>query len=106
MRILIYSHAFAPQIGGVETYAMHLARGLAERDRGKAASVTVVTQSEKKDFDDSGLPFAVVRRPGITKLRKLIRESDVVHLAGPVMVPMFLALLARKPVVMEHHGYQ
>ena len=27
MNILIYSHAFAPQIGGVETYAMHLARG-------------------------------------------------------------------------------
>ena len=105
MRILIYSHAFAPQIGGAETYAMHLARGLAERDQG-AVSVTVVTQSQKKDFDDSKLPFAVVRRPGIAKLWKLIRESDVIHLAGPVMVPLVLALLARKPVVMEHHGYQ
>jgi glycosyltransferase involved in cell wall biosynthesis len=106
MRILIYSHAFAPQIGGVETNVMNLARGLAERDRGKAVSVTVVAQSEKKDFDDSGLPFAVVRRPGITQLWKLIRKSDVIHLAGPAMVPLVFGLLARKPVVVEHHGYQ
>ena len=48
MRILICAHAFAPQIGGVETNVMNLARGLAERDRGKAVSVTVVAQSEKK----------------------------------------------------------
>jgi glycosyltransferase involved in cell wall biosynthesis len=106
MKLLIYSHAFAPQIGGVETYAMHLARGLAARGEGKAVQVTVVTQSDKKTFDDSAMPFAIVRRPGIGKLRKLIRESDVVHLAGPVMAPMILAMLARKPVVVEHHGYQ
>jgi len=106
MNILIYSHAFAPQIGGVETYAQHLARGLAARDGGKAARVTVVTQSQQKDFNDSAMPFAVVRRPGTSQLRKLIRESDVIHLAGPVIVPLALGLLAHKPVVVEHHGYQ
>lgn len=106
MNILIYSHPFAPQIGGVETYALHLARGLAARDGGRAARVTVVTQSPAKDFDDSAMPFAIVRRPGIAQLRNLIRESDVIHLAGPVIVPLALALLARKPVVIEHHGYQ
>jgi glycosyltransferase involved in cell wall biosynthesis len=106
MKLLIYSHAFAPQIGGVETYALHLARGLASRDGGNAAHVTVVTQSQKKDFDDSAIPFAIIRRPGIMQLRKLIRESDVVHLAGPVIMPLVLALLARKPIVVEHHGYQ
>ena len=92
MKILIYSHAFAPQIGGVETYALLLARGLAARDRGNAAKVTVVTQSLRRDFDDSAMPFAIVRRPGILQLRKLIRESDVVHLAGPVIAPLVLAL--------------
>lgn len=106
MKLLIYSHAFAPQIGGVETYALHLARGLASRDGREPARVTVVTQSPKKDFDDSAMPFAIVRRPGIVQLRKLIRESDVVHLAGPVIMPLILALLARKPIVVEHHGYQ
>jgi len=106
MNILIYSHAFAPQIGGVETYALHLARGLAARDGGKAARVTVVTQSPRKNFNDSAMPFAIVRRPGIMQLRKLIRESNVVHLAGPVIVPLILALLSGKPTVVEHHGYQ
>jgi glycosyltransferase involved in cell wall biosynthesis len=106
MKILIYSHAFAPQIGGVETYALHLARGLSARDQGNAAQVTVVTQSLKKDFDDSAMLFAIVRRPGIMQLRKLIRQSNVVHLAGPVIAPLVLALLARKPIVIEHHGYQ
>ncbi len=106
MNILIYSHAFAPQIGGVETYALLLARGLASRGAGKSVRVTVVTQSPQSNFDDSAMPFAIVRQPGITQLRKLIRESDVVHLAGPVIVPLALALLARKSVVVEHHGYQ
>jgi glycosyltransferase involved in cell wall biosynthesis len=106
MKILIYSHAFAPQIGGVETYALLLARGLAAYNGGKAARITVVTQSLQKDFDDSAMPFSIVRRAGIAQLRKLIRSADVVHLAGPVIVPLILALLARKPVVVEHHGYQ
>jgi len=106
MNILIYSHAFAPQIGGVETYALHLARGLAARDQGNAAQVTVVTQSLRKDFNDSAMPFAIVRSPGIMQLRKLIRESDVVHLAGPAIAPLVLALLVHKPIVVEHHGYQ
>jgi glycosyltransferase involved in cell wall biosynthesis len=106
MKLLIYSHAFAPQIGGIETYAMHLARGLAMRDGGKATRVTVVTQSLRKDFDDSALPFAVFRHPRTAQLRKLIHESDVVNLAGPAIFPLVLALFARKPVVVEHHGYQ
>ena len=106
MNLLIYSHAFAPQIGGIETYAMHLARGVAMRDGGKATRVTVVTQSLRKDFDDSALPFEIFRHPGMAQLRKLIHESDVVNLAGPAIFPLALALLARKSVVVEHHGYQ
>jgi glycosyltransferase involved in cell wall biosynthesis len=106
MNLLIYSHAFAPQIGGIETYAMHLARGVAMRDGGKATRVTVVTQSLRKDFDDSALPFEIFRHPGRAQLRKLIHESDVVNLAGPAIFPLALALLARKSVVIEHHGYQ
>ena len=39
-------------------------------------------------------------------LRRLIGDADVIHLAGPVLLPLFLASLARKPVALEHHGYQ
>jgi hypothetical protein len=36
----------------------------------------------------------------------LIRRANVVHLAGPALLPLLLARLFRKPVVVEHHGYQ
>ena len=42
MKIVIYTHAFAPATGGVETYVMLLAKGLAAAGR----TVTVVTQTE------------------------------------------------------------
>jgi glycosyltransferase involved in cell wall biosynthesis len=109
VKLLVYSHFFAPSVGGVETVVLSLARGLA--DLRTAASqprfdVTVVTQTPAGDFDDRPLAFRVVRRPRLMELWRLIRGCDVVHLAGPALMPLFLARLAGKPVVVEHHGYQ
>ncbi len=108
MKILIYTHVFAPQVGGVETVVMLLAQGLASVDGsgGAPRGVTVVTPAAPGDFDDTRLPFRVVRRPSLRQLMQLIRAADVVHLAGPALLPLLLARLARKPVVVEHHGYQ
>ena len=44
MNVLIYSHAFAPAVGGVETFVKLLAEGLSSRP-GRNGSVTVVTQT-------------------------------------------------------------
>ncbi len=33
MKVLIYSHTFAPNVGGAETYVMLLARGLCDGSR-------------------------------------------------------------------------
>ena len=109
MKILIYSHFFWPSIGGVETSVQSLAEGLAEAgsvevDRGFA--VTVVTQSATSDVHDNAFSFPVVRRPTLLRLWRLIRESDLIHVAGPSVAPLVLAFLARKPFVVEHHGYQ
>jgi glycosyltransferase involved in cell wall biosynthesis len=106
LKILIYSHSFAPNIGGVETYAMLLANGLTQKAGVHSVDVTLVTQTPKDKFNDGEMPFAVVRRPGLARLVRIIRHSDVVHLAGPVMAPLLLSILLRKPVVIEHHGYQ
>jgi glycosyltransferase involved in cell wall biosynthesis len=102
MKVLLYSHAFAPKIGGVETYVMLLARGLAER----GVEVTVATPTPSNGFDDSSLPFRVVRRPRLRTLWRLLGKADIVHLAGPAFIPLALGLLRGKPVVVEHHGYQ
>jgi len=109
MKLLIYSHFFVPSIGGVETIVLSLARGLAEfRNEAGVAEfdVTVATKIPAGGYDDSSLPFRVVRGPRLGQLLQLVRASDVVHAAGPAVAPLLLAYLARKPLVIEHHGYQ
>ena len=109
MKLLLYSHYFAPSIGGVETILLSLARGLAElrtADGAREFEITLVTQTPREEFDDESLPFPVVRRPGFWKLLRLVRNADVVHVAGPALLPAALALLLRRPVVIEHHGFQ
>jgi len=109
MKLLIYSHFFAPSVGGVETIVLSLAGGLAglrSTSGDPELEITLATQTPADKFDDTSLPFRVVRRPNLIHLWDLIRASDVVHVAGPALAPLCLAFLARKPVVVEHHGYQ
>jgi glycosyltransferase involved in cell wall biosynthesis len=109
MNLLIYSHYFAPSVGGVETIVQSLAAGLAELrtlNGDREFNVTVVTETPAGSHDDSKFQFRVVRRPGVARLWQLVRASDVIHAAGPAFLPMFLAWLSRKRFVVEHHGYQ
>ncbi len=109
MALLLYSHFFAPSVGGVETVVLALARGLAElRDSNGTFQfeITLVTQTPAGKYDDHALSFRVIRRPGLLHLWRLIRKADVIHIAGPALVPLALGLLSRKPVVVEHHGFQ
>jgi glycogen(starch) synthase len=109
MKLLIYSHFFAPSIGGVENIVLSLARGLGGLQSPEGLSefeVTLVTQTPRGSFDDQALPFAVVRQPDLMRLWSVIRASDMIHVAGPAIAPVALGWLARKPVVIEHHGYQ
>jgi glycogen(starch) synthase len=109
MRLLLYSHYFAPSVGGVETVVLLLARGLASlRDSSgkKSFEVTLITQTPAGECNDSAFPFLVMRRPASRELWRVIRSSDVVHVAGPALKPLLLGRLAGKPVVVEHHGFQ
>jgi len=110
MKLLIYSHFFAPSIGGVETFAMDLARELT-RGRGENGAqgfeVTIVTQIPAPDSEN--LPeatFQVVRRPGAKKLWQLAGAADRVLLVGPAILPLLFALVQRKRPILTHHGYQ
>lgn len=108
MKVVIYSRVFAPEIGGVETLVMSLAEGLARSDArygGAPWDITVVTPTPARGFEDS-LPFRVVRRPSLRQFLRLLREADIVHLAGPALLPLLFGLFLGKPVVIEHHGFQ
>ncbi len=109
MNLLIYSHFFAPSVGGVENIVQSLAAGLASlRDMNgdREFHVTLVTEIPAGGTDDKQFPFEVVRQPNFLALWRQIRRTDVLHLAGPALLPMFLAWISRKKYVIEHHGYQ
>jgi glycosyltransferase involved in cell wall biosynthesis len=105
MRVQLFSHVFAPSVGGVETLVASLARGLALLKEPRF-DVTVITTTPGGAMNDDALPFRVVRGPGLRRLVQLLRGADVIHLAGPSLLPMFLAWLLGKPVVLVHHGFQ
>jgi len=109
VKLLLYSHFFAPSVGGVESIVLSLARGLAGlRDSNGAPQfeITLATQTPAGNYDDRAHPFRIIRLPGLPQLWRLIRKSDVVHVAGPALAPLLIAWLSRKPLVIEHHGYQ
>jgi glycogen(starch) synthase len=109
MKLLIYSHFFAPSVGGVETIVLELARGLTgirDLNGGKTFEVTLATQTPAAGCDDAALPFRVIRQPGFLALCQLIQRCDVLHIAGPALAPLILGRLLGKIVVLEHHGFQ
>lgn len=109
MKIAIYTHVFAPSVGGVETYVRALAEGLSLREDGQGSGpckVVVLTSTPPAGFDDGTLPFQVVRQPCLGELIRLLRGADVVHVAGPSFLPMLLGWLMGRPVAVEHDVYQ
>lgn len=110
MKILIYSEYFLPIPGGVQTNVFELASGLSEWHRDHSdcprLEVTVVTRTCDQSPEEETWPFHLARCPELGQLFQLMREADVIHIAGPAMLPMMIGLALRKPVVIEHHGYQ
>src|ERR1700722_278224 len=104
MNLLIYAHRWAPETGGVETITAALARGISTNLAGW--QVTLATRTPADAMNDADLPFRVVRQPGTAALARMVKAADLVHLAGPALLPLILSIFFRKPVVIEHHGFQ
>jgi hypothetical protein len=90
MQVLLYTHDWAPTIGGIQTIATILANGLA-RSASQVGdyTVTLVTNTPANRMDDAKMPFRIVRQPKLVELICLLREVDVIHLAGPCFLPVF-----------------
>lgn len=109
LELLIYARSWAPAVGGVEATTQTLAEGLAERSNNRtmdSIKITLVTLTPANGMNDSLLPFRIVRRPSLWTLIRLIRSADLVHLAGPALLPLALGWLLKKRTVLEHHNYQ
>jgi glycogen synthase len=109
MNILIYSSLWTASVGGVQSVTSTLARGLAEeanRSGGDDVEVTVATPASARSEHDSNNSFHIIGEVRFLELLRLVWKSDIVHLAGPAMLPLVLAWLLRKKAVIVHHGYQ
>src|SRR5882724_299436 len=106
LQLLYYTDVFAPTI---VNYAMLLAQGIAAHRNllgNRDVEITVVTATPAGSFDDRTLPFGVIRKPSPYRLWNLIGRADVIQLAGPCFLPLLFSLVRRRPIAIEHHGYQ
>lgn len=100
VKILLYSHAFWPSIGGVERVSHNLANGLVSRGH----TVTLVTETSCENEQKMG--YRVMRCLSGHALDRLVAEHDLVHSSGSSIRCFPSAWQAGKPFSWTHHGYQ
>jgi glycosyltransferase involved in cell wall biosynthesis len=99
INVLLWSHSFHPNIGGIETMTEILAREFTAQGH----HVTVVTRTIEAAEHASAFPFTVIRAPSYLELVRLVRQCDVFvhnHLSLKVAFPL---LLYRRPWVVVYH---
>ena len=99
MKILLYTPAFLPQIGGLEINVANQAEHLMR------AGCEVVVATTTAGPDDPALPFRVVRRPGPAELLRWVRWCDIFFQANVSLRGLWPLLLVRRPWVVSHHSW-
>lgn len=99
MKILLYSPAFHPRVGGLEALAEMLATGFHERGH------EVIVVSTTPAGRPGGFSFRVVRSPGPVELLRLTRWCDVFFQANLSLKGVWPLLLVRRPLVVSHNSW-
>ena len=99
MKILHYSPAFPPSLGGLENTVVNVSAGLVAL----GAEVTVVTTTPSVEPDR--YPFRVVRSPGRGELLRLVRAHDVFFQANVSLRGLWPLLFVHRPWVVSHHSW-
>ena len=102
MKILLATHTFFPDIGGLET----VARILGEQFIAAGHEVIVITHSMAKDEgDDAQFCFPVVRQPEPFKLLSLMRWCDVYFQNNVSLRTLWPLLIVHRPWVVSHQTW-
>lgn len=99
MKVLHYSPAFLPHVGGLEVLVADVSARIQEAGH----EVTVVTRTPGERPDD--FPFRVVRRPTARELLRWTRWCDVFVQANVSLRGLWPLLLVRRPWVVSHHSW-
>ncbi|HXO26242.1 MAG TPA: glycosyltransferase family 4 protein [Thermoanaerobaculia bacterium] len=103
MRILIYSPAFLPSIGGLEIGQALLADRLTRL--GHQLTVVTRTASGTASAGEGDFPFRVLRRPGPFALLRAVHSCDVFFQANVSLRGLWPLLLVRRPWAVSHHSW-
>ncbi len=103
MRILIYSPAFLPGVGGLEIVTAHLAGQL--QRAGHEVTVATTTPDQTAGQTADALPYRVVRDPSARELLRWTRWCDVFYQANVSLRGLWPLLLVRRPWVVSHHSW-
>ena len=105
MKILLATHAFHPDIGGLET----VSRILAEQFVARGHEVRVVTRTLARapapGVAEETFAFPVLRRPPPGELLRLVRWCDVYLQNNISLQTLWPLLLVRRPWVVVHQGW-
>lgn len=99
MRILIYSPAFYPSVGGLETLVAILAQEFVRQGH-EAKLVSQVPATDSKSFS-----FEVIRRPDPWKLLSLTAWSEVFFQPHMSLKGVWPLLVKRRPWVVAHNAW-
>jgi glycogen(starch) synthase len=99
MKILHYSPAFLPQIGGLELNVANIAAQI----QSAGHDLTLVTRTPGEGPDD--FPFRVVRRPSPLAFVRWTLWCDVFFQANVSLRGLWPLLLVRRPWVVSHHSW-
>ncbi len=99
MKILVYSPAFYPSVGGLETLVSILAAEFV----GKGHEVRVVAQTANDQPEH--FSFEVIRCPGTAKLLDLTRWCDVYFQANVSLRGLWPLMVVNRPFVVSHNNW-
>jgi len=99
MRILLSSHAFSPNIGGLEAVSLMLAKEFVRAGH----EVTVVTQTPA-GYEAGDFPFIIIRQPSPWVLCRWIRWADLVFHSNISLRTAWPLCFICRPWVVVHHG--
>jgi glycosyltransferase involved in cell wall biosynthesis len=100
MKILFFSHAFHPNIGGIENISKMLALNFHNRQ-----DISVILVTRIKELGTHQFPFQVIRDPSIWTLVGLFKWCDVVFENNPCFGMSWPNFLIRKPKVIALHTW-
>ena len=98
MRVLIYSRAFLPQVGGLELNVANLAASFVKR--GHEVVVITTTPGGRQD-----LPYLVRRHVSPLEFLRWMRWCDVFHQPNVSLRGIWPLLLVWRPWVVTHHSW-